>query len=213
MKNLFWKVFAGLMLVSLLGGSAQGQTRLATVDLRKVFDNYWRRKQADAAIKASVGDKEKAFKDMVAEYDKGKEDYQKLLETANDQAISTEERDKRKQTAEAKFKQLKETEDAILAFKRQSQATVQEQLERMRESILSEIQAAIKAKAEAGNYALVFDTAAETANKTPVFLYVNNKESDLTEAVLNQLNSTAPPDALTGSETSSGKSKEGEKKK
>ena len=38
------------------------------------------------------------------------------------------------------------------------------------------------------------DTAAESANNTPVVLYSNN-ENDMTEAVLSQLNAGAPADA------------------
>jgi hypothetical protein len=38
---------------------------------------------------------------------------------------------------------------------------------------------------------MVLDTAAETINKTPVFLYTTG-ENDITDAVLLQLNSNAP---------------------
>ncbi len=65
-------------------------------------------------------------------------------------------------------------------------------MKRMRESILKEIEAVIKAKAEAGGYSIVFDSAAVSANQTPILLYVNNPQNDLTEAVLKQLNATAP---------------------
>ena len=39
---------------------------------------------------------------------------------------------------------------------------------------------------------MVFDTAADSINQTPVILY-SNGENDLTEAVLAQLNIGAPP--------------------
>jgi hypothetical protein len=53
----------------------------------------------------------------------------------------------------------------------------------------------VNAKAKAANLSLVMDTAAETLNSTPVFLYTNN-ENDITDSVLQQLNATAPADAL-----------------
>ncbi len=68
MKKLVWKAFAGLMLASVLCGSAQAQTRIGTVDLRKVFDKYWKRQQADAAIKAHVADLRKQFDSMYNDY-------------------------------------------------------------------------------------------------------------------------------------------------
>jgi hypothetical protein len=47
--------------------------------------------------------------------------------------------------------------------------------------------------AQAGNFTLVIDTAAETPNRTPVILYSSTPD-DLTEKVLSQMNATAPPD-------------------
>ena len=64
----------------------------------------------------------------------------------------------------------------------------------MRDSILEEIRTTVNGKAKAAGYALVFDTAAESANNTPIVLYSNN-ENDITEAVLSQLNAGAPADA------------------
>ncbi len=190
------------MLVSLLCGSAQAQTRIGTVDLRTVFDKYWKRQQADAAIKAHVADLRKQFDSMYNDYKKSADEYQKVLDSANDQAVSEGERDRRKKEAEAKLKDLKTTKDSLDEYNRQSRATVDEQLNRMRASILKEIQAVVKAKAEAGGYSIVLDSAAVSANQTPILLYVNNPQNDLTEAVLQQLNATAPP-GFTNSPSSS----------
>jgi Skp family chaperone for outer membrane proteins len=52
----------------------------------------------------------------------------------------------------------------------------------------------VNAKAKAAGYSLVFDTASESFNKTPVVVYANG-ENDLTTNVLAQLNANAPPEA------------------
>ncbi len=69
------------------------------------------------------------------------------------------------------------------------------QSDTMRKSVLGEITDTVNAKAKAGGYSLVLDTAAETINGTRVFLY-SNGENDLTTAVLEQLNAAAPPEIL-----------------
>ena len=180
-----------LLLVSLLSAPAWGQGRIATVDLRKVFDNYWKTKQADVALKDRAADIEKEHKSMLDDWKKAKDDYQTLLTEANNQTLSLEERDKRKKSAEDKFKQIKDSEDAITQYERQARTTLDEQKKRMRDSILEEIRTTVNGKAKAAGYALVFDTVAESANNTPVVLYSNN-ENDITEAVLSQLNAGAP---------------------
>jgi Skp family chaperone for outer membrane proteins len=195
MMNLLRGLVVSLALISLTGGSALGQSKMATIDLRRVFDGYWKKRQAEAALKDRQTDMEKEDRNMVDDYKKVKEEYQSLLAGANDQAVSSDERDKRKNAAEEKLRRMKEMEDTIAQYERQARTTIGEQSQRMRSNILTEIRNVVNAKAKAGGFSLVIDTAAETINSTPVFLYSNN-ENDITEAVLQQLNATAPADAL-----------------
>jgi outer membrane protein len=192
MNNSLRKVVAGSILAAVLTSSAWGaEIRMATVDLRKVFDGYWKKKQAEAALKDRQADMEKEDRNMVEDYKKVKEEYQSLLAGANEQAISPEERDKRKASAEQRFRRMKEMEENIAQFERNARSTMSEQSQRMRSNILGEIRNVVSGKAKAAGYTLVIDTAAETVNSTPVFLFVN-ADTDITDAVLTQLNATAP---------------------
>ena len=191
MKNCLRKLIPILLVLVVCGSSALAQTRIATVDLRKLFDGYWKTKQADAALKDRAADLDKEFKSLGDDYKKTGEEYQKLLASANDQAVSAEERDKRKQSAEAKLKEIKEKQETMGQFERQARSTLDEQRRRMRETILGEIRTQLNAKAKTAGYGLVVDSAAESINNTPVFLY-NNGENDMTDDVLKQLNLGAP---------------------
>src|SRR6266571_848513 len=194
MSNLIRKIVPGLLLLSLLSSPAWGQGRIATIDLHKVFDGYWKTKQADAALKDRAADMEKEHKNMLDDWKKAKEDYQGLLAGANDQAVSSEEREKRKKAAEEKLKYIKDTEDTILQYEKQARNTLDDQRHRMRDNILGEIRTLLNSKAKSGGYSLVIDTAAESANNTPIVLF-NSNENDVTEAILSQLNSTAPAES------------------
>jgi outer membrane protein len=189
------KSFRNLMLVvltlGLMSSSAFAQGRIGTVDLRRLFDNYWKTKQADAALKDRAADLDKEYKGLRDEYAKSKEDLQKLIASANDLAVSDAERDKRKKTADGKLKDLKDTEETIVQFEKQARTTLDEQRRRMRDNILGEIRTLVNAKAKSGGFTLVIDIAAESANNTPVVLYTNG-ENDLTPAILDQLNLGAP---------------------
>lgn len=203
--NLLRRVIPGLLMLSLLGGSAMAQNRIATVDLRKVFDGYWKKKQAEASLKERQTDMEKEDRNMVDDYKKVKDDYQSLLTSANDQAVSPEERDKRKNAAEEKLRRMKEMEETIAQYERQARTTMGEQSQRIRSNILAEIRNVVNAKAKAAGYFLVVDSAAESVNTTPVFLYSSN-ENDITDAVLQQLNANAPADALKADDKTADKS-------
>ena len=92
-------------------------------------------------------DAEKQYKGMLDDYQKANEDYKKLVESANDQAVSAEERDKRKKSAEAKVLELNEIEKTLTQFKREKQATFDEQKRRMRDQIVREIREQINNRA------------------------------------------------------------------
>jgi Skp family chaperone for outer membrane proteins len=201
-----------LLLISLMSCPAWAQNRIATVDLRKIFDTYWKTKQADAALKDRQADLEKDDKTMRDDWKKAKDEYQSLLTDANNQTLSIEERDKRKKAAEDKFKQIKDSEDAIVQYERQARANIDEQRKRMRDRIVEEIRTAVNGKAKAAGYALVFDTAAESVNNTPVILFSNN-ENDMTDAVLALLNAGAPADMLKSEPKPAGKKDEKQKDK
>jgi len=182
-----------VLLMTFLSGSALAQTKIATVDMKKLFDNYWKTKQAQIVIQDRAAQLDKDDKSMKDDLKKGSDEYEKLLQQANDQAISADERDKRKQAADAKLKQLQDSKAAIDQYERQAQTTLGEQRQRMRESILTEIKAAITTKAKANGDSLVFDTAAETVNGTMAIVY-SNGDNDMTAEILAQINAGAPID-------------------
>jgi outer membrane protein len=193
MKNILRTVLPVFLLMAFMGGSALAQTKVATVDLRKLFDNYYKTKLAQAAIQERAEQLDKDDKSMKDDLKKGSDDYQSLLQQANDQALSSDERDRRKQSADDKLKQLQTSKAAIDQYERQAQTTLGEQRQRMRENILTEIKAAVATKAKAAGDTLVFDTAAETVNGTMALVYTAG-DNDLTDAVLAQLNAGAPID-------------------
>lgn len=178
----------------LISTSAFAEYRIATVDLGRVFTNYWKTKQAQVAIDEKKSDFEKRGKEMMADFDKAKEEYQKLTDSMNDPAVSSQERDKRKKAADDKLKDLKDQNDKINEFGRMADTNIRESLNRTRDNILADIRAVISAKAKADGYTLVIDTASQSVNGTPVILYNVPGDNDLTEAVIKQINVGAPAD-------------------
>jgi outer membrane protein len=185
----------GLLLAALLGGPAWAQTRIATVDMRKLFDEYYITIKAKAALEDLKADKEKEHASMVEDWKKLKQDYQTTLASANDQAVSADERDKRKKLAEDKLKQLKKAEDALVEYERAAQSAYQDQITRVHDKVIDEIRSVLEAKARSAGYNLVLDLAAVGGNGIPVILFHNDTEHDLTQTVLDQLNAAAPPAA------------------
>jgi outer membrane protein len=193
MKNILRTIFPAMLFLAFTGVPALAQTKIATVDLSKLFRDYYKTKLASQAIQSRANDLDKDYTSMAADWKKQSDQYQTLLESANDQAVSQEERDKRKQAADDQLKQLQDRKAYIDQFERQAQVTISDQQHRMRANILDEIKKAVSDKAKAAGYGLVFDTAALTVNETPTIVY-SDGNNDLTDDVLKQLNAGAPPD-------------------
>lgn len=181
--------------VSALTLAAQTPLKVATIDLRKVFDGYYKTKQADAGLKDEAAGLEKTAKGMLEDYKKANEEYKTLSEGANDPAVSAEERARRDKNAKDKLLEIRQLEQQVQQFQRQSEATLLEKRRRMRENLLREIREAIVTKARSGGYNLVIDTAADSVNQTPVFLLADTG-ADLTDAMIKDLNAAAPAGAL-----------------
>jgi outer membrane protein len=198
MNSNVMKRLAGIAAALMFAVAAQAQSKMAVVDLKKVFDGYWRTKQADTQLKERAGDLEKARNGMVEDYKKANEDFKKMLDGLNDPAASAEEKDKRKKDAEKKQLEVRELEQSIRTFDENSRKTIVEMQKRMRESVLRDIRGVVEEKAKVAGYQAVLDTAAESINQTPVVVYTSllGGSDDLSDGVLKALNANAPADAV-----------------
>ena len=194
-----------VLLLTLLSGSALAQTKVATVDLQKLFDNYWKTRQANAAIQDQLTQQAKDEAGWKDDLKKATDKYQQDLAQANDPAISADERDRRKQAAAEELKQLQQRQSAIDLTARTAQARMADQSQHMSEKIRADIMADIAAAAKAGGYTIVLNTAAEGINigagriTVPSAVVYNVSEIDLTDKVLKQLKAGAPIDMAPAS--------------
>jgi outer membrane protein len=169
---------------------------MAVVDLQKVFDGYWRTKQADTQLKERANDLEKARAGMVDDYKKANEDFKKVLDSISDPSASNDEKDKRKQEAEKRRVDIAGIEQNIRTFDENSRKSILDQQKRMRDSVLRDIRGVVEEKAKSAGYQTVLDTAALSLNQTPVVVYTSlvGSADDLSDSVLKALNANAPAD-------------------
>ncbi len=193
MKMKIKKLLPGIILVFFLAAPAMAQTtnRIATIDLSRVLAKYWKRDQAEAVLAKQKNELEKEMKARQDDFNKLKTDYNNLVDQAKDPTLATEERDKRKAAAEAKFMELKKCDqDNQLAAN-----NIYEQLDltqqHLSDSLLHDIREAVSARAKTAGYFLVVDASSSAKFQSPVVLY-SSGENDITDEILNQLNAAAP---------------------
>ena len=187
MKKLRMTLLTALLLAATVF-SASAQTKLATVDMKKIFNNYWKTKQATAALENRKAELRKEIKDMTDGLEKAQKDYQQLLDQSNDQAISADERQKRKDAAAAKIKDMTSSKVALEQFQRQAEAQLADQSTRMSGNLVTDIQKAVADKAKGAGYTVVLNAA------TAEVVVYGDSSVDISDAVLTQLNAGAPID-------------------
>ncbi len=187
MTKKFWVI---LVLVG-CACSAWAQPKIGIIDMTRVFENFYKTKAANAAMKEYVGELDKEQQALLEELKKLNDDYKKAIDEANNQAVSAEERDKAKKVAEGKFKDAQAKQTEIEQFNRSADARVREKRRQTFEKLVEEIRTVVTSHAKSGGFTLVLDSTAESGRGTAVVLY-NNGENDLTSAVLTQLNKAAP---------------------
>ena len=164
-----------VFLAACSGGSAQAQTRIATVKIRELFENYAKARDNDLAFRkrmAAVAGEAKAKRET---FQKGKEELSKFQGNVNDPA------------AVAKLKELREMEQGILQFETKARADAEEESKKLRGELLADMRKVIEAKAKAGNYSLVINVSAENAAGVPDVPF-SAGDNDITKDVLTELN-------------------------
>jgi Skp family chaperone for outer membrane proteins len=182
----------GLCVILLPANAVAADQKIATIDLAKVFENYYKTVRSTAALKQEAADMQKARTDLVDAKDKQVAEYQKLLDKSEDQAISADERAKSKKDAIGKLKEAQIAERDIEDYSRRSDARLRETERQRRDDIVKEIRGVLNADAKAGGYNLVLDISGESANMAPVILF-SSGVPDLTDSLIKELNAGAPP--------------------
>jgi Skp family chaperone for outer membrane proteins len=202
MLKLWLMLALPLALTGAVKADSTSTNRIATIDLKKVFDKYYKLDQARKAFEKEKADMDKEYKSRADEAKQALDDYTKLKAAVDDTMISDTERASRKAKADAKLDEVKSYDTELRSYEQQATDKLSLDQQRMMDLLMQDIQTAINAKAKAAGYTLVVDTSARVANgaNTLVVLY-SNGENDITDEIVKQLNAAAP--AVSSDSTSS----------
>ena len=181
-----------LALACLTGtGTAQEPVKIATVDLLKAFDSYWKTKLSNDQLKERGTDFDKVRIGMIEDLNLLREEYNRLNVSIQDQANAEEKRADDQKKAQVKLAEFKHLEQQVIEFNKNAQKTLGDQTQRLRKGRLDEIQTVISAKAKELGYDWVIDSSQDVMlPRTPTVLYTNGK-NDLTAVIMGLLNESA----------------------
>ena len=200
------KKFALLSLVAALFGgafsaTASAQTKVGTVDMKKVFENYYKTKDAEQRINEDRNAAKKELEDRTETYKKAVEDVKKLNDEIQRPELSKEGKETKSKQRDEKVTDLNVMQREIQEFQQTREKQLQEKSVRMRSGIVDEIMKVVTDRVKSEQFDIVFDRSGPSLNGVPVLLYAKDSY-DFTTEVVTALNkqkgtekaeSSAPP--------------------
>ena len=192
MKNTIIAFVAMSSVALAVTTSAQVPTgRIVTVDLNKVFTDYYKTPIASGKIKDTAESFNKELNEMVDNYKKEIEDLNKLREDQDKPEYTAEVRDQKRKAVSEKLAETQKIQRDLEEYRTSHGKILQEQQLRMRQTIVKEIQDVIDKEARDAGYQLVLDKSGTTANAVPTILF-SQDSLDITEDLIKVLNKNQP---------------------
>jgi len=209
MKTNFvtWLTIGALALAPAAFAQVSGG-RIVTVDLNRVFNEYYKTPASTAKLKETAESYNKEQDDLLAQFRKFSDELAKLQEDQEKPEYTEEVRAQKRKLVKDKLEQIKAKEGEIQNYRRTHAEMLQQRIQRLRQGIIKEIQEVIAKEARDLGYLYVFDKSGQTHNGVPTVVY-SQDSLDITEDIIKVLNRNAPK----ATETPKTETKEPEKKK
>ena len=176
---------------------SQESLKIATVDMSKTFESYWKTTLSNKQIKERETDFNKIEQGMVDDIKLIQEEYSRLVQSAQDPANAASKREEDSKQARLKAAANDRSLRSLTEYRQNKQRTMGEMRARLSKARVDEIKEIISAKAKQGSYDLVVNSA---QNDAALVLYTVGK-NDLTKEVIEELNKEAPEEYRTKKST------------
>jgi len=207
-KRMGWM---GLACVAACGMAAATELKVATVSMERVFDEYYKTKEANANFKARADEVDVKRRELVGDVKGAKVDLEALSSESRDKSLSDSAREKKKRAAEEKFSQYKDAEEKLMEFDKAQKKTFGDQMREAQKGIVKEIGTVIQAYAKEKGFTLVLDSSGKTMNSIEALVYAD-PALDITEPIMTLLNKDAPKSDASAAKPAAAPAKSSKKK-
>ncbi len=178
-----------LSIVITLGSAldASAEIKIGTVDMKKIFESYWRTKEAETTMSE---ERAKVKRDLEERNERRKQ-LQDQIEKLNDE-IKKPELSKEKREAKGKERDDKIGEWQLMMrdlqqYQAEKEKQLAEQTLRVRNKLVDEIKKVVSDKVVMDGYDLVFDVSGYSINNVPVVMYARDSW-DFSKEIIDKLN-------------------------
>jgi outer membrane protein len=185
------KIALFALAAAIMGGgfvsTASAQIRIGTVDMKRVFESYYKTKDAEMKINEQRNIAKKELEDRLEAYRKAVDDVQKLDQEIKRPELSASAREAKEKDRADRVTDLNNKQKENSDFRDTREKQLQEQSVRMRSGIVDEINRVVTDRVKSEQYDIVFDRSGPSLNGVPVILYAKDSY-DFTPEVVTALN-------------------------
>ena len=168
---------------------AQSSMKIGTVDMKQVFDSYYKTKEAEAKINEARAQAKKELDDRLETFNKAQADARKLNEEANKPELTEKAKAEKAKILNEKLQALGTLQREIQEFQQTRERQLSEQSVRSRNTLLEEINTVVSAKIKAAGYDLVLDKSGQSLNAVGVVVF-SKDAMDFTADVVAEINAS-----------------------
>jgi Skp family chaperone for outer membrane proteins len=166
---------------------AQSSMKIGTLDMKLVFDSYYKTKEAETKINEARNQAKKELDERLETFNKAQADARKLNEEANKPELNEKAKAEKAKVLNEKLQALGTLQREIQEFQQTRERQLSEQSVRSRNTLLEEINAVVATKIKAAGYDLVLDKSGQSLNAVGLVVY--SKDSmDFTSDVVSEIN-------------------------
>ncbi len=191
MKPNILTIAAVALGTALLGESAQADVKVGTIDMKQVFDTYYKTKDAEGKINEARTQAKKELDERLDSFNKAQEEAKKLNDEANKPELSAAAKADKSKLLNEKLQALGALQREIQEFQQTRERQLSEQSVRSRNSLVEEINKVIGDKVKAAGYDIVLDKSGQSLNAVGVVIF-SRDSFDFTNDVVTELNKSKP---------------------
>jgi outer membrane protein len=175
---------------------ASAQLKIGTVDMKTVFEKYWRTKEAEAKMNEVRGQVKRDLDEKAEKRKALESEITKLNDELKKPELSGAKKDAAAKDREKKIAEWQEVMKDLQSFTQEKDKQLADQTLRIRNGIVDEIKKVVTDRVKSEQYDLVFDTSGNSINNVPVVMYASEKY-DFTKVVIETLNADRPKGGAT----------------
>ncbi len=164
-----------------------GDSNIAYVSMRRVFDEYHKTIKASAIMKARADTMELERKDFLNECKKLKTSLDTQIAEARDKSLTEAAREQKKEEAEETLIKLRKSEERLERFDRTSRRQFDEDMRDQQQALVEEIKTAIARHAKKKGFNMVLDISGKSLNNTEVIVFCD-QQPDITDDIIAIIN-------------------------